>query len=289
MPLQSRTLPAARGRRSIDIPDSRRKSNRENIEAELVCLRTRKFVRQESDRISPRAASEDEVSGPFQDHRRCTRRGMVGSIREAARKAKVFEMRLIGRRSFWPTTTDDGGNLCTERIERPLPPAHGANRRVFLFWQHREDLGDAKRVATNLRKRKKHGKSTPPNEYKSKQLLEKRHPLQFWRPRGSQIALLSADEKNDNRPKQRRQGRHPLQFWRPREAQNVILPTDEGEDETVVVSPSLDVDIDIDTHEANENKGEDKKKKKKNIPLIAAAIGGVATSTIGVVVAVILL
>ena len=173
MPLQSRTLPAARGRRSIDIPDSRRKSNRENIEAELVCLRTRKFVRQESDRISPRAASADEVSDPFQDHRRCTRRGMVESIREAARKAKVFEMRLIGRRSFWPTTTDDGGNLCTERIERPLPPAHGANRRVFLFWQHREDLGDAKRVATNLRKRKKHGKSTPPNEYKSKQLLEK--------------------------------------------------------------------------------------------------------------------
>ena len=57
----------------------------------------------------------------------------------------------------------------------------------------------------------------------------------------------------------------------------------------MVVSPSLDVDIDIDTHEANENKGEDKKKKKKNIPLIAAAIGGVATSTIGVVVAVILL
>ena len=285
MPLQSRTLPAARGRRSIDIPDSRRKSNRENIEAELVCLRTRKFVRQESDRISPRAASADEVSDPFQDHRRCTRRGMVESIREAARKAKVFEMRLIGRRSFWPTTADEGGSLCTERIERPLPPAHGANRRVFLFWQHREDLGDAKRVATNLRKRKKHGKSTPPNEYKSKQLLEKRHPLQFWRPRGSQIALLSADEKNDNRPKQRRQGRHPLQFWRPREAQNVILPTDEGEDETVVVSPSLHDDIYIDTHVELEDKGEDK--KKKNIPLIAAAIGGVATSTI--VVAVILL
>lgn len=284
MPLQSRTLPVERGSRrsiGIDVPNSRRKSNRENIEAELVCLRSRKFVRQESERISPRAASADEViSGPFQDHRRrCTRRGMVESIREVARKAKVFEIRLrhAGRRSFWPKTADNGGSFCAERIEHPLRPAHGENRGVFL-WQHRKkDVGDVKRVASNQCKRK-HGKT---KQSKPKELHDKRHSLQSWRPKGSH----TADEEGDNQPEQRRQRMRPLQFWGPRRSQNGILPTDDEEDETVVVTPSLDDDVD--THA--ELEGEGNGNKKKNKPIIAAVIGGVATSTIGVVVAVILL
>ena len=92
--------------------------SRQSVEEELWLLRSRQFVKSESLRLnslSPR--SSHNCSGCSDDNnnrttRRWRRRRDVGhnnhnfieGMRDAARKARVFQLRISGRRSWWPST-----------------------------------------------------------------------------------------------------------------------------------------------------------------------------------------
>ena len=92
--------------------------SRQSVEEELWLLRSRQFVKSESLRLnslSPR--SSHNCSGCSDDNnnrttRRWRRRRGVGhsnnhnfieGMRDAARKARVFQLRISGRRSWWPS------------------------------------------------------------------------------------------------------------------------------------------------------------------------------------------
>lgn len=92
----------------------RSKSNREAIEAELFNLRSnrRGFVKSESLRLSPGHEDGNDGKHFFPERsqgRRWQRRrrvdgemNLIEKMQDAARKAKVLQLRLGGQRSWWP-------------------------------------------------------------------------------------------------------------------------------------------------------------------------------------------
>ncbi|KAK1732979.1 hypothetical protein QTG54_016310 [Skeletonema marinoi] len=92
--------------------------SRQTIEEELWLLRSRSFVKSESLRLnSPRSRTShnEECKRPARRWRRRIRRGdednnnnnnnnnFAEKMSNVARKARVFQLRVAGRRSWWPT------------------------------------------------------------------------------------------------------------------------------------------------------------------------------------------
>mmetsp|Transcript_19090 Transcript_19090/g.28509 ORF Transcript_19090/g.28509 Transcript_19090/m.28509 type:complete len:171 (+) Transcript_19090:72-584(+) len=90
--------------------------SRQTIEEELWLLRSRSFVKSESLRLnSPRSRTghNEECKRPARRWRRRIRRGdennnnsnnnFAEKMSNVARKARVFQLRVAGRRSWWPT------------------------------------------------------------------------------------------------------------------------------------------------------------------------------------------
>lgn len=98
----------------------RRKSRQTIIEEELWQLRLRTFVKSESLRLnttlSPRSQltfddRSDDEGGTDMKNRQCRRnkrhngKNFIDKMRDATRNARVFQLRIAGRRSWWPAAS----------------------------------------------------------------------------------------------------------------------------------------------------------------------------------------
>jgi len=122
-----------------------RQTNRESIEAELVRLRSNRdgFVRSESLRLtSPRHDDSHELRRGGKRWRRPSNsegRSLVERFRDAARKAKLMELRVVSGRSWWPKRSSEVSDLSPS--PPPLPKAVYIESKWKIWSQPKTKVG----------------------------------------------------------------------------------------------------------------------------------------------------
>eukprot|EP00571_Detonula_confervacea_P000019 CAMPEP_0172324194 /NCGR_PEP_ID=MMETSP1058-20130122/50697_1 /TAXON_ID=83371 /ORGANISM="Detonula confervacea, Strain CCMP 353" /LENGTH=276 /DNA_ID=CAMNT_0013040397 /DNA_START=203 /DNA_END=1033 /DNA_ORIENTATION=+ len=248
-----------------------RRTSRATIEAELFNLRSRRngFVRSESLRLSPRSddAHDDEriihdrSRGRRWRRKRCDNgeRNLIEKIREVARRAKVMELRLVGRRSWWPQF--DGKRSKVAMLPSPTKTCTGTVNGSTKK-ENKETKSTKGRLLVNFPAKRKQ------SSFNFDQLISD--------PTTKVSHIQSGKRKN------------PLRFWKFKENMTTLCESDDTECSKVIPSPTLDnTPTAIEPGEKPEQeKGADGKKKRNIIPAIATAA---SVSSLGIAVAIILL
>ena len=266
-------------------------ANREAIETDLSNLRTRNhgFVRKESLRLTPPLDSKkDDVQYRHKNRwrrrrrRECDNNGGNNLIEkfEAAIKTRVLELRLIGRRSWWPQH----------------------------MWSKSKHINTS-RHAINM-----HQKLTSDNVNSNKRIVSKRQSMNIEGAQYTTKELIKRFDKCDSSilvVQKQSKKKIKWKFWIQKEKRT--MKPDEDDETTIVVDTRDDMDQIIDdvdtTRDGPSKEGEEenlesiisrlekeirqmrvgKDKGKKTKKRIAEIMAGATVSTLGVVVAIILL
>mmetsp|Transcript_5888 Transcript_5888/g.10604 ORF Transcript_5888/g.10604 Transcript_5888/m.10604 type:complete len:325 (-) Transcript_5888:319-1293(-) len=302
-----------------------RRTNRETIEAELFQLRSRKngYVKSESLRLSTCPDDDDGKELAIQElngGRRWKRR--VEKMREVARKAKVTELRLFGRRSWWPHF-----NKMKSVFESP--PTANCESDVDRNESKWDEHSQSKRSTSNLmdfpQTSTKNRQSLPPSyldcqledKLKSKELGPRNTNLgkcqlirpKLWKPkRTAKVSICDDSPNQSTRPittiptvqgetslpvKLRSHWYHQITKHAYKEQNIMYAACERRDDETQNLqkqtrfhsAPSVaPEEISIRMIVSNENE-----KKRKKIARVAATVASVSMSSLGVAAAIILL
>ncbi|KAL7546612.1 hypothetical protein ACHAWF_009949 [Thalassiosira exigua] len=278
----------------------RNRNSRKAIEAELFTLRSSRkgFVKSESLRLSPRHEDEDEDEderiardrsrkGRWRE-RRCGNkvRSLIEKIQDAARRAKVLELRLVGRRSWWPQFDGDKSKGLVASPPPPKKCPEAANDEVEKI---RDDANSTWIPPSTIdRKTECQHSSNPPMG----QLL---------------VEFDSCRVSNATNTRNGRRGRKKEKFagfWRPRTKTNANVKAVSGEEgeppELVQVGSSSSGEtlstgcddasaaLQLQKKEDNGDVPKDEKAKRNRLPVIATA-ASISVSGLGVAAAIIFL
>ena len=255
---------------------SQPRCNRETIENELLNLRSNRsgFVKTESLRYSNSRTDDDKDEDQNMNERsrgrkwwRRPRNGgreksWLEKVQEASRKAKVMELRLIGRRSWWPKF--DGKSRKAAAV-LPLPSPSTP------------DPVEASKVDRGTESEDKSTEESPPLV-----TVPTKQPFDIV------LQLMHKFDKCETPDSaQTRHKKNPFIFWKPKDVDAPSLTTS---DDASTTTESADHQP-PNHHEQELDETEiDEKKKKKNVgKVIAAAIASVATTSLGVVAIIIIL
>eukprot|EP00984_Skeletonema_dohrnii_P014802 scaffold6291_cov159-Skeletonema_dohrnii-CCMP3373.AAC.2 len=235
--------------------------SRQTIEEELWLLRSRSFVKSESLRLnSPRSRTSHskECKRPARRWRRRIRRGdennnnnnnFAEKMSNVARKARVFQLRVAGRRTWWPTMHNTStAKIAAERDQQQLRH-YEADLKLTSA-----DQVDKSKKQNSEGSRKEH-ESTPKKKFEWNALWKKK------------------DRSNDQSETST--------------IVNESIDVDTSLN-TTVNEESVDEDsviIDI----ANNIEKEEEKKKKNRKNMVVAAVATTSVSSLGVALAIILL
>ena len=270
---------------------SPRGCQREAIDADLFNLRARGgFVRSESRRLltltsPPPRHSDDQITHKRRKWRRrqgCEK-SLVEKFRDAARRAKISELRLLGRRSWWP----DGSR---KSLVSPT------TTNIILC----PSSDDIHSVSCNSRKEPIHSKTITKNVQRDirRKKEKKNHHWKFLLPEEQRIMIDKQSTFFDDKCDTRRKKKNHWKFWLPKEKRMMIL----NDDNTTVCTdsyPNLAEDDGIDNSHIRDSplttvgeiKNEDVDgkigKKKKN--RIAEIVTAASVSSLGIAAAIILL
>ena len=268
-------------------------TNRETIETDLSNLRTRNsgFVRSESLRLTPPLDSKkDDVQYCRHKHkwrrrrrRECDDNGGNNLIEkfEAVIKTRVLELRLIGRRSWWPKPV-------WSKSKHINTPRHAINMHQTST---SDNVNSNKTIVSKQQSMNIEGK-----QFTTKELIKRFDKCD------SSILVVQKQSKNKNK-------KIKWKFWIPKEK---IIKPDEDDGTTITDDTRDDMDQIIDdttTRDGPSKEGEEenlesiisrlekelsqmrvgKDKGKKTKKKIAEILAGATVSTLGVVVAIILL
>mmetsp|Transcript_11694 Transcript_11694/g.17911 ORF Transcript_11694/g.17911 Transcript_11694/m.17911 type:complete len:258 (+) Transcript_11694:60-833(+) len=247
-------------------PASSSRRSRQIVEEELWLLRSRSFVKSESRRLnslSPRYSRNEEFTDrptPRRRWRRRVRRGdennFAERMRDAARKARVFQLRVSGGRSWWPSMNTTPTK--TARIDADvsdLPP----NRRDELVLK-KLTLTDGEVVSSNTK-----NLEGPKTGHESKSPKQKFEWNTLW--------------KKKNRSHDQSETATVIE-----ECADVDTSLNTTLDDQEVADEGQDIKEIEDYFEKEERK---KKKNRQNI--VVAAVATTSVSGLGVALAIILL
>lgn len=253
---------------AVSSPSIGRRS-RQTVEEELWLLRSSKknFVKSESLRLnslSPRSSHNCSDDNNNRTTRRWRRRRGVGhnnhnfiieGMRDAARKARVFQLRISGRRSWWPTIHTariDAGTCISQQRQRD-----GSTELNLIS---NTDQFDKRRK--NFEGRNKENESIPKKKFEWNNIWKRKNRSNNESD-GEVGASTSIDESTDVNT-----------------SMNTTMD-DEVVDEGTKIEEHAEDTVEKD--------GEDKKKKKNRQNVVVAAVATTSVSSLGVALAILLL
>ena len=280
------------------IPHKRsRRSNRDSIEAELFNLRYRQngFVKSESLRLTSPRSIDDDTDGQLRGrgrrwHRRHTgERSIIEKLRDAARKSRVLELRLAGRRSWWPkfdgkvtpyTPTYCPSPLNGVRVWGTKSQCTNGNKSkgqtLLVDFPRRERKQS--RSSSNL-DRAQNGSSARSTQ--APRTRPRKSIARFWKKSNGKPIEEHPNEKDVDTTCEKRDN----------EASNRQNTTNRGLKSFRDQAPPgihtenlFDIAMDID----DENEPVDKKGRKKRLHVIAATVASISVSSLGIAAVILL-